>query len=170
MSASYADDAPATASPGFWIVAMGSLVAVILLIVALVYNSGRTARIGGLYSSVAAPANQAIAASVHAYNRDQRTNLAAAKADLVKLDQAYASFDSSIRAVTLPHAASDAAARLVNADLQREALIRQQEKATSLRQLRSFATRVQSANAAVEAQVQQTRQALGLPLASGQQF
>ena len=168
MSAGYADDAPATASSGFWIVATGSVVAVILLILALVYNSGRTARIGSLYVSLAAPANQAATASVNAYQRDQRTNLAAAKADLVKLEKAYASFDTSIRAVTLPRTAGGAA--LINANLKREALIRQQEKATTLRQLRSFNGRVNSANAAVQAQVQQARTALGLPPASGLQF
>jgi hypothetical protein len=168
MSASYADDSPRTASTGLLIVVAASLVAVILLILAFVYNSGKSARIASLYTAAAASVNPALTAEVNAYNRDQRTNLAAAKADLVKLDKAYASFDTSIRAVTFPRAAGGTA--LINANLKREALISQQEKATSLRQLRSFNGRVNSANAAVQAQVQQTRTALGLPPASGLQF
>jgi len=170
MSESYADDAPATASAGFLIAAAGSVVAVILLILALSYSSGKSARIASLYASLAAPANQALPAEVNAYNRDQRTNLAAAKADLAKLIKTSTSFDASIIAVKLPHAASDAAARLVNADLARIKLFRQQEKSTTLRQLRSFNRRDQAANAAVAAQAQQTRAALGLPPTSGQLY
>jgi hypothetical protein len=170
MSQSYADDAPATASAGFLIVAAGSVVAVILLILAVAYNSGRAPRIASVYTSVAAPANQALTAEVNAYNRDQRTNLAAARADLAKLIKTDTSFDAGIIAVAFPGAASHAAAALVNADLARIKLFRQQEKSTTLRQLQSFNRRDQSANAAVAAQVQQTRLALGLPAASGQDF
>jgi hypothetical protein len=170
MSESYADDAPAPASSGFLIVALGSVVAVILLILAFTYNSSRPARIASLYTSVAAPANQALTAEVAAYNRDQRTNLTAAKADLAKLIDTATTFDAGIIAVAFPGSASHAAARLVNADLARIKLFRQQAKATTLRQLRSFNTRDQVANALVAAQAQQTRLALGLPAASGQQY
>jgi hypothetical protein len=171
MSESYADEAPARASAGFLIVAAGSVVAVILLILALVYNSGRSPRVASQYTSVAVPANQALTAEVNAYNRDQRTSLTAAKADLAKLIKTETTFDAGIIAVAFPGDASHAAARLVNADLARIKLFRQQEKSTTLRQLQSFNRRDQSANAAVAAQAQQTRLALGLPAAaSGQQF
>ncbi len=170
MSQSYADDAPPMASSGFALVAVGSVVAAILLILAFAYYQGHSARIASLYTSLAAPANQALPAEVNAYNRDQRTNLAAAKKDLTRLVNTDNSFDASIVAITLPHAASDAAAALVQADLKREKLFRQQEKSTTLRQLRSFNRRDQSANAAVAAQVQQIRQALGLPPASAALF
>jgi hypothetical protein len=171
MSQSYADDAPATASAGFLIVAAGSVVAVILLILAVAYNSGRAPRIASVYTSVAAPANQALTAEVNAYNRDQRTNLAAAKTDLARLIKTDTTFDAGIIAVAFPPGAgSHSAAALVNADLARIKLFRQQEKSTTLRQLQSFNRRDQSANAEVAAQVQQTRLALGLPGASGQEF
>jgi hypothetical protein len=170
MSESYADDAPAATSSGFLIVALGSVVAVILLIVAFSYNASRSGRIASLYTAVADPANQALTAEVAAYNRDQRTNLTAAKADLAKLIETATTFDAGIIAVAFPGNASHAAARLVNADLARIKLFRQQEKATTLRQLRSFNSRDQSANAAVAAQVERTRLALDLPAASAQQY
>jgi hypothetical protein len=170
MSESYADDAPVRVSSGFLIIAAASVMAVILLILAFSYNSGRSARIASVYTSVAAPANQALTAEVNAYNRDQRTNLAAAKSDLARLVKTATTFDAGIVAVSFPGAASHAAAALVNADRARIKLFRQQEKATTLRQLQSLNRRDQSANAAVEAQAQQTRLALGLPATSGQQY
>jgi hypothetical protein len=170
MSESYADDAPAPASSGFLIIAIASVVAVILLILAFAYNSSRPARIASLYTSVAAPANQALTAEVNAYNRDQRTNLTAAKADLAKMIETDTTFDAGIVAISFPGTASHAAAALVNADRARIKLFRQQEKATTLRQLRSFNSRDQSANAAVAAAVQQTRLALDLPAASAQHY
>ena len=170
MSQSYADDAPPVASAGLVMIAAGSVVAVILLILAFAYYQGTSGRIASLYTSLAVPANQALPAEVNAYNRDQRTNLAAAKKDLTRLVNTDNSFDASIAAITLPHAASDAAAALVQADLKREKLFSQQEKSTTLRQLQSFNSRDQSANAAVAAQVQQIRQALGLPPSSGQLY
>jgi hypothetical protein len=172
MSQSYADDAPATASAGFLIVAAASVVAVILLILAVAYNSSRAARISSVYTSVAAPANQALTAEVNAYNRDQRTNLAATKTDLTRLIKTDTTFEAGIVAVAFPRGAgSHSAAALVNAVRARIKLFRQQEKSTTLRQLQSFNKRDQAANAVVEAQAQQTRTALGLPAAaSGQQF
>ena len=170
MSASYADDSPATASTGLLIAVAASIVAVILLILAVAYNSGKSGRIASLYTAAAASANPALTAEVNAYNRDQRANLAAAKADLAKLIKTATAFDAAIIAVAFPGEASHAAARLVNADLARIKLFRQQEKATTLRQLRTFNSRDQSANALVEAQAQQVRTALGLPPTSGQLF
>ena len=171
MSASYADDSPATASTGLLIAVAASIVAVILLILAVVYNSGKSGRIASLYTAAAASVNPALTAEVNAYNRDQRTNLAAAKKDLTQLTKTDTTFDAGIIAVDFPPGnASHSAARLVNADLARIRLFRQQEKATTLRQLRTFNSRDQSANALVEAQVQQVRTALGLPPASGQLF
>jgi len=170
MSESYAEDAPRTASSGFLIIALGSVVAVILLILAFTYNASRSGRIAGLYKAVAGPANQALTAEVAAYHRDQRTSLTAAKADLAKLIDTATTFDAGVVAVSFPGNASHAAARLVNADRARIKLFRQQAKATTLRQLRSFNRRDQAANALVAAQAQQTRLALALPAASGQQY
>jgi hypothetical protein len=80
-------------------------------------------------------------------------------------------FAAGIVAVAFPPGtASHSAARLVNAVRARIKLFRLQEKSATLRQLQSFNRRDQSANAVVAAQAQQTRLALGLPAASGQQF
>jgi len=161
----------ASASTGFLIVVAVSLVAAILLILAVVYNSGKAKRIASLYTAVAGPANQAQTAEVNAYHRDQRTSLAAAKKDLANLIKTDTTFEDGIVAVDFPPGAgTHSAARLVNADRALIKLFRQQEKATTLRQLQSFDRRDQSANALVAAQVQLTRLALGLPAASGQQF
>jgi mannose/fructose-specific phosphotransferase system component IIA len=171
MSESYADDPPATSSAGFLIAVVGSLVAAILLILALVYYSGKSTRIAGLYTAVAAPANQALTGEVTAYNRDQRTNLAAAKKDLARLIKTDTTFEDGIVAVDFPSGSpSHSAARLVNADRALIKLFRKQEKSTTLRQLQSFDSQDQSANAVVAAQVQQTRLALGLPAATSGEF
>ena len=153
---------------GFLMLAVPSLIALILIILAIGYYPGNKARIGSLYTSMAAPADRAVTADVNAYNRDQRTSLVKAKADLAKLVQADSSFDSSVRATEFPHAAETSL--LVNANVARIKLFRQQEKSTTLRQLRSFNGRDQSANAAVATLVQQTRVALGLPATSSQLF
>jgi hypothetical protein len=171
MGAAYADDASPVASTGFLIVVAASLVALVLVILAIPYYAGQGKRVASLYTSVAAPANQAVTAEAKAYNHDQLTSLARAKADLAKLVQTDTTFDTGIIAVAFhPSAASHAAARLVNADLARIKLFRQQEKSTTLRKLQSFDKRDQAANAVVEAQAQQTRTALGLPPTSGQLY
>jgi len=171
MSEAYADRASPVASTGFWILAATSLVTLILVILAIPYYAGQGKRVASLYTAVAAPANQALTAEVKAYNHDQLTSLARAKADLAKLVKTDTKFDAGIIAVAFhPSAASHSAARLVNADLSRIKLFEQQEKAKTLRKLQSFDKRDQAANAVVEAQAQQTRTALGLPPTSGQQF
>ena len=156
---------------GFLMIAVPSLVALILVILAVVYYQGQGKRVASMYTAVAAPANQSLTAEAKAYNHDQLTNLAGAKADLAKLVKTDTKFDDGIIAVAFhPSAASHAAARLVNADLDRIKLFRQQEKAKTLRALQSFDKRDQAANAVVEAQAQQTRTALGLPPTSGQLY
>jgi hypothetical protein len=155
---------------GFLMIAVPSLVALILVILAIAYYPGQGKRIAHLYTSLAAPANQAVTVDVANYTKNQRHNLAAARADLAKLVKADSSFDTTFGAVGWPKSAESAAAALVKADQKRNKLFDQQEKAKTLRQLQAFDKSDQTANAAVEALVQQVRTDLGLPLASGQQF
>jgi hypothetical protein len=155
---------------GFLMIAVPSLVALILVILAIAYYPGQGKRIAHLYTSLAAPANKAVTVDVAAYTKNQRHNLAAARADLAKLVKADSSFDTTFGAVGWPKPAESAAAALVKADQKRNKLFDQQEKAKTLRQLQAFDKSDQTANAAVEALVQQVRTDLGLPLASGQQF
>jgi hypothetical protein len=155
---------------GFLMIAVPSLVALILVILAIAYYPGQGKRIAHLYSSLAAPANKAVTVDVADYTKNQRHNLAAARADLAKLVKADSSFDTTFGAVGWPKSAESAAAALVKADQKRNKLFDRQEKAKTLRQLQAFDKSDQTANAAVEALVQQVRTDLGLPLASGQQF
>ena len=155
---------------GFFMIAVPSLIALILLILAFAYYPGHGKRIATLYTSLAAPANKVVTADVTAYTKNQRSNLPAARADLAKLVKADASFDTSFGAIGWPSPTNLAANALVKADRKRNKLFDQQEKAKTLRQLQAFDKSDQTANAAVEALVQQVRTDLGLPLASGQQF
>jgi hypothetical protein len=154
---------------GFLMIAVPSLVALIIL--AIGYYPGHGKRIAGLCTSLFAPANKAVTADVTAYTKNQRNNLHAARADLAKLVTADAAFDTSVEAVGWPSPTNLAAGALEKADRKRNKLFEQQEKAKTLRQLQAFDKSDQTANAAVEALVQQVRTDLGLPAAaSGQQF
>lgn len=158
-------------SPGFTMVLVLSITATLtLLILALVYYSGSSARIASDYTNVASPANRALAAELNAYAHDQAHNLPAARADLTNEAKTEASFDNLLGEVSFPGAAATAAGALVTADQAREKLIRVQAQAPTFRVLGSFVSRVQAADAAVEVQVKLIRKALGLPSAGGQLF
>jgi len=153
---------------GFFMLAVPSLIALILIILAISYYPGQGKRIASLYTAVANPADQTLTAGAKAYNRDQLAHLAAARADLAQLVKTDLNFDAGIRATEFPPRIGTAS--LVDANEARIKLFRQQEKSTTLRQLQSFDKRDQTANAAVEADAQQVRTALGLPPTGGQLF
>jgi hypothetical protein len=158
-------------SPGFAMVLVLSVTATLaLLILALVYYSGSSARIASDYTNVASPANRALTAELSAYAHDQDHNLPAARVDLTNEAKTEASFDNLLGEVAFPGAAATAADALLKADQAREKLIKLQAQAPTFRVLGSFAARVQAADAAVEVQVKLIRQALGLPAPSGQLF
>jgi hypothetical protein len=172
MSEGYARNAPQTTGIGFLLVAVPSVVAAFLLVLAFIYATGSSARIASenrsAYTAVADPANQALTPEVSAYARDQRDDLAAAKADLIREMKTEASFDNQLSALTFQSLAeNNIAAALIQADGKRAKLIGLQVKSTSLRELQSFDSRDQAATAAVEAQVASLRSALGLPASSG---
>lgn len=141
-----------------------------LLIAGLVYYSGSSGRIASDYTSVASPANVELTAELDLYAVDQDHDLAAAQFDLSSEARTEASFDNLLGEVAFPGAAATAADALVQADQKREKLIKLQAQANSLSAMRSFDSRVQTADAAVETQVQLIRQALGLPPSSGQLY
>lgn len=172
MSQGYARDRPRAASTGFMLVAVPSVVTAFLLVLAFFYATGSSARIASenrsAYMAVAVPANQALASEVSAYARDQRDDLAAAKADLTREVKTEASFDDQLGGVTFQSLAeNNVAAAVIQADGKRAKLFGLQVKSTSLGELQSFDSRDQAANAAVEAQVASLRSALGLPAPSG---
>jgi hypothetical protein len=155
---------------GFLLIAMGSVVAAVLLILAVPYYAGSSARIASLYSNLADPANRALAAEMQAYAVNQHHNLAAAKLDLSNEVKTETSFDNQLSGITFPRAADPHADTLTALDAKRIKVIYLQLQAPSLRKLRAFDSRVQAASAAVKAQVSIMRQDLGLPPVSGELY
>jgi len=167
MSALSQAEAPQTNISGFLLIAVGSVVAAVLLFLAVPYYAGTPARIASLYTNAAGPADRILAADIHAYGVNRSRNLAAAKSDLSNEVTAQTSFDNQLGEVTFPAAADPHAEQLAAADAKRIKLIKLQLKATSLRKLRALDSQVQAASAAVDAQVKIMRADLGLPAVSG---
>lgn len=152
---------------GFLLVAVPSVVVLVLLILAVPYYAGASARITSLYTNLAAPADRALTADIASYGTDMHSKLAAAKLDLQKQVQAETSFDNQLGEITFPPAPDPHADLLIAADQKRIKLIKLQMAARTLRKLRSFNAQDVAANAVVEAQVKIIRQDLGLPPAPG---
>jgi hypothetical protein len=143
---------------------------VVLLILALVYYLGSSARIASDYTSTASPADRALTVELAGYNHNRRHNLAAARSDLTREVETLASFDEQQAEVTFPSAAATAAGALTQADQKLTKLIGLQVRAPSLRKMRSFDRRAEADAAAVKIQVGRIRRALGLPPSSGPLF
>jgi hypothetical protein len=167
MSTMSAAEAPQSNITGFLLIAMGSAVAVLLLILAVPYYAGSSARIASLYTNVAGPADRILAADLKAYGVNRLRNLAAAKSDLSNEVKAEASFDSQLGEVTFPPAADPHAEQLAAADAKRIKLIKLQLQVKTLRKLRALDSQVQAASAAVDAQIKIMRADLGLSAVSG---
>jgi hypothetical protein len=167
MSALPRAQAPPRNITGFLLIAMGSALAALLLILAVSYYAGSSARIASLYTNGAGPADRLLAADISAYGVNRSHNLAAAKLDLSNEVKAETSFDSQLGTITFPPAADPHAEDLAAADAKRIKLIELQLKAPSLRKLRAFDSQVEAASAAVDAQVKIMRADLGLPAVSG---
>jgi hypothetical protein len=167
MSALSRAEAPPRNITGFLLIAMGSLVAALLLILAVPYYAGSSARIASLYTNVAGPADRILAADFQAYGVNRLRNLAAAKSDLSNEVKADTAFDDQLGTVTFPAAPDPHADQLTAADAKRIKLIKLQLQVKSLRKLRALDSQVQAASAAVNAQVKIMRADLGLPAVSG---
>jgi len=167
MSALSRAQAPQRNITGFLLIAMGSAIAAVLVILAVPYYAGSSARIASLYTNVAGPADRSLAAEIQAYGVNRDRNLAAAKLDLSNEVKAETSFDNQLGEITFPPAADPHADQLTADDAKRVKLIRLQLKAPSLRKLRALDGQVRAASAAVDAQVTIMRADLGLPSVSG---
>jgi len=152
---------------GFLLIALPSAVVLVLLILAVPYYAGASARISSLYTNLAVPADRAVTADIAGYSNNMHSNLAVAKLYLQKQVQAEASFDDQLGEVTFPAAPDPHADLLIAADQKRIKLIKSQMEAKTLRKLRSFNAQDLAANAVVEQQVKIIRQDLGLPAAPG---
>jgi hypothetical protein len=167
MSAFSQAEAPQRDITGLVLIVMGSVVAVVLLVLAVPYYAGSSARIASLYSNIADPANRLLAADLQAYGVNRLHNLAAAKLDLSNEVKTDTAFDNQLGQITFPSAADPHADTLIALDAKRIKLIQLQLQATSLRKLRALDSQVEAASAAVDAQVKIMRQDLGLPPVSG---
>jgi hypothetical protein len=167
MSALSGAQAPPRNITGFLLLAMGSALAALLLILAVPYYAGSSTRIASLYTNVAGPADRLLAADISAYGVNRSRNLAAAKLDLSNEVKAETAFDNQLGTITFPPAADPHADDLTAADAKRIKLIELQLKAPSLRKLRAFDSQIEAASAAIDAQVKIMRADLGLPAVSG---
>lgn len=174
MSRRYADDEDEErqpASAGFIVLVTVSMLSLLALIVAIaVYVSGSSTRIGSDYTSVADPANEALSGEINAFTVNQVHSLPAAKAALASEMKTEAAFDNQLGTVTFPGAADTVADALIAADQNRIKVIKQQADAPTLKKLRAFNTKVEAADAAIEAKAKSIRQDLGLPAFSGPLF
>jgi hypothetical protein len=160
-------EAPRRNVAGFLLIAVPSVVAAGLVILAIPYYAGASTRIASLYANVAGPADKALSPEINGYTFHRHHKLAAAKLDLSQEAKTEASFDQQLAQITFPAAADPHADLLIAADKKRIKLIGLQMQARTLRKLRSFDARDQAADVAVEVQVRIIRQDLGLPAASG---
>jgi hypothetical protein len=163
MTERFTTEAPKRNATGFLLLAVPSLVAAALLILAVPYYAGASARIASLYTNLAGPADRALAPVLADYSRDQHHSLNAARLDLSDEAKIEVSFDTQLGEITFPSGAHAHVDLLIAADQKRLQLIRLQMQARTLRKMRSFDARVQAAVAAVEVQVQIIRSDLGLP-------
>lgn len=159
-------------TPGSAMLAALSITTTLLLVIAgLIYYSGSSARTVSNYTTLASPIDQALTAEMSSYSKDLDHNLAAAKSDLSREVQTETSFDTVLATVgfqTTDEQNTEAA--LLQADPARISLLDKQAKASSFTQMQSYDARVQTASAAVAAQVKVLRQELGLPAVSGQLY
>ncbi len=167
MSALSGAQVPQRNITGILLIAMGSVLAAVLVVLAVPYYRSSPARIASLYTNVAGPADRILAADIQAYGVNRGRNLAAAKSDLSNEVQAETAFDTQLGEVTFPPAADPHAEQLAAADAKRIKLIKLQLQVKSLRKLRALDRQVEVASAAVDAQVKIMRADLGLPAVSG---
>jgi hypothetical protein len=124
---------------------------------------GSLEALGDRYLAIAVPANHRLDDEVNGFAAHQRTDLAAAEADLRAQAATERWFDQRLAAIPFPPAIAAMARALVGVNQLRAALTRQEARSASLAALRSWASQHRAADADVEFGVRLIRQALGLP-------
>lgn len=190
MNATYArGDADETRSGKVILMAISSLSA-LLVIAGLIYATGTTERsasaaaaagcepgltseghlcitqpmLASEYMAIATPATQQQKVDVAAYTASEGNNLAAAETALTAEVASDHAFDANLASIEFPSAITPIAAALIRANQARASLVTEQARSTSLNRLRSFNRRVQTANAAVQTQMNLILKAVGAPL------
>jgi hypothetical protein len=100
---------------------------------------------------------------VEGFADHQRSDLAAAEADLRAEAVTERRFDRQLAAIPFPPGIAAMARALIEVNQSRAALTDRQARAASLARLHSFASQHRAADAAVEFGVRLIRQPLGLP-------
>jgi hypothetical protein len=175
-----------TSRAGIALLVAGSLLAGVLIILAILYAGNfdgwrnvphsppsaaaadaQLAAAAHRYLAVASPGNQQLAKEATALAASERDNLAAAKADL-KAEVATASrFDRQLAAIKFPAAVEPIARDVIQANQALGRVTARQARAKTLAAMQALDARRTAAAAAVEAQVKRLRLALHLPPPSG---
>jgi hypothetical protein len=122
---------------------------------------------GDRYLAIAGPADRQLAAEESEFTANERSNLTAAKSDLMAEVATLNSFDKRLSAIAFPAAAAAVAHSLIRARQSQARLLTSQARSASLARLRSFNKRDQAAEAAAAAEANLLRKALHLPASSG---
>jgi len=119
--------------------------------------------LAGRYLAIALPANHRLDHEVDGFTDHQRSDLAAAEADLRAEAATEHWFDRQLAAIPLPPEIAAMARALIQANQSRAALTDRQARSASLTRLHSFAAQHRAADATVEFGVRLIRKSLGLP-------
>jgi hypothetical protein len=115
------------------------------------------------YLAVANPSDDQLEAEEDSYATAERSNLAAAQADLRKQVATERAFDKHLGAIVFTPAVEAVAKALILANEKRFAVTLRQARSTTLAQLRSLDNARKAGDAAVEAQAKAIRVVLRLP-------
>jgi hypothetical protein len=149
---------------GLWWIIGGSVISVILILLAWSYNRGAPARLLTFsYTSIADPSDQALEAEVTAYTKNEHSSLPAARKALQKEVATELAFNKQLAKIQFPSDIAVISDRLIRANQKRSQLIQQQAQAPTLARMRAMDRAHQAADAVVEVQVRAIRTALGLP-------
>jgi hypothetical protein len=172
-----------TSRAGIALLVAGSLLAGVLLILAILYagnfdgwrntpkpppsaaaaTDAQLAAAAHRYLAVANPGNQQLAQEATAFAASERDNLAAARADL-KAEVATASrFDRQLAAIKFPAAVEPIARDVIQANQALGRVTARQARARTLAAMQALDARRTAAATAVEDQVKRLRLALHLP-------
>lgn len=123
--------------------------------------------LAGRYLAIAGPADRQLAAEEGSFSANERSNLAAAKSDLMAEVATIGTLDKGLAAIAFPPAVAAIAHALIRASQSQARLLTRQARSASLKRLRSFDRRVQAAGATAAAEAMLLRKALHVPASSG---
>ena len=123
----------------------------------------RRAALADRYLAIAVPANHRVDHEVEGFADHERSDLAAAEADLRAEAATERGFDRRLAAIPFPPGIAAMARALIQANQSRAALTGRQARSASLARLHWFAAQRRAADAAVEFGARLIRRALALP-------